>query len=143
MKVLATTDGSDCSREALDQLGRIVAPATTEVLLLTAYPGPSSAIWSLAGPPYLDLTEYAREVREEAARIVQEGERRLTAQGFGVRTLLVEGDPAAAILDAAARERVDLIVVGSHGRTGLARFLLGSVSSRVVSHAACSVLVVK
>jgi nucleotide-binding universal stress UspA family protein len=53
------------------------------------------------------------------------------------------GDPRDALLRLAADERVDLMVVGSHGRTGLAKLLLGSVSSHAVTHASCNVLVVK
>ncbi len=48
-----------------------------------------------------------------------------------------------ALLDEAARRRVDLIVVGSHGRTGLTKLMMGSVASHIVTHAPCSVLVVK
>jgi nucleotide-binding universal stress UspA family protein len=52
---------------------------------------------------------------------------------------LVEGDPKSQILDAAKEWRADMIVLGSHGRTGLGRFLMGSVSQDVVRHAHCSV----
>ncbi|MNT75297.1 putative universal stress protein [compost metagenome] len=51
--------------------------------------------------------------------------------------------PADTILAVAEEEHVDLIVMGSHGRTGLGRFLLGSVSSQVSTHAPCSVLIAK
>ena len=56
---------------------------------------------------------------------------------------LPTGDPREVLLRLVDDERVDLIVMGSHGRTGLAKLLLGSVSSHVVTHAHCSVLVVK
>jgi len=56
---------------------------------------------------------------------------------------MVPGDPRSALVDEARQEHADLIVVGSHGRSGLSKLLLGSVASHVVAHAPCSVLVVK
>jgi nucleotide-binding universal stress UspA family protein len=56
---------------------------------------------------------------------------------------LKEGDPAAEILRLAQEARVDLIVMGMHGRTGLGRLLMGSVAERVVRQAPCPVLTVK
>lgn len=56
---------------------------------------------------------------------------------------VVEGLPKESILDEAKNWKCDLIVVGSHGRTGLSRFFLGSVSAAIVSHAPCSVMVVR
>jgi universal stress protein A len=53
------------------------------------------------------------------------------------------GDPRHALVQEARQERVDLIIVGSHGRSGMAKLLLGSVASYVVSHAPCNVLVVR
>ena len=56
---------------------------------------------------------------------------------------LLVGDPATAIVDAAAQENADLIVMGTHGRTGLSRLLMGSVAEAVVRRAKCPVLTVK
>jgi nucleotide-binding universal stress UspA family protein len=53
------------------------------------------------------------------------------------------GDPRSVLIEAARREKSDLLVIGSHGRSGMAKLLLGSVASHVVGHAPCSVLVVK
>jgi nucleotide-binding universal stress UspA family protein len=58
-----------------------------------------------------------------------------------VETRIVRGDPFWAICQAAEQEHADLIVMGSHGRTGLAHVLLGSVAERVVRHAPCPVLI--
>ena len=60
-----------------------------------------------------------------------------------VRHVLLEGDPAEELLRHAANMRADLIVRGTHGRTGQERLLMGSVAERVMRGAACSVLVVK
>ena len=63
--------------------------------------------------------------------------------GVRARGLVLEGAPSDRIVRAARGQRADLIVMGTHGRTGIARFVLGSVASRVVSHAACPVLTVR
>ena len=63
--------------------------------------------------------------------------------GFNVTTAVVEGDPRTALIDGASQWHADLIMVGSHGRTGLNRLLMGSVSDAVASHAPCSVQIVR
>ncbi len=60
-----------------------------------------------------------------------------------VRHVFLEGDPAEEIVQYAAKAGMDLIVMGTHGRTGLERLLMGSVAEKVMREASCSVLVVK
>jgi nucleotide-binding universal stress UspA family protein len=60
-----------------------------------------------------------------------------------VRRELLHGDPAKEVVDLARREKADLIVVGSHGRTGLERLLMGSVAESIVRRASCPVLTIK
>ena len=67
----------------------------------------------------------------------------LRKDGVAADSVVKEGNPAKAIVDAAAENECDLIVVGSHGRTGLDRILIGSVSQQVVVQAKCPVMVVK
>jgi nucleotide-binding universal stress UspA family protein len=64
-------------------------------------------------------------------------------QRIHVRHVLLEGDPAAEIVRYAQEMTMDLIVMGTHGRTGLERMLMGSVAEKVMREAKCSVLVVK
>lgn len=65
------------------------------------------------------------------------------AQTVPVETLAIWGNPPAEICRIARERSVDLIVMGTHGRTGLAHMLIGSVAERVVRHAPCSVLIVR
>ncbi len=67
----------------------------------------------------------------------------LRSKNLKVTTTVEQGDPKSKIIDAASKWRADLIVVGSHGRTGLEHFLLGSVSEAVARHAGCSVEIVR
>ena len=83
------------------------------------------------------------QVRAERERFAQELVARGRAAGVSVDFLVWEGDPGESIVDAAQAEGADMIVVGSHGRGTVGRFLIGSVSDYVVRQAACPVLVVR
>lgn len=84
--------------------------------------------------------DQARAEREVAAKALVEEGRRL---GIPVHFLIWEGEPGEAIVEAAVAEEADIIVVGSRGRTGVGRMILGSVSDHVVRHANCPVVVVR
>ncbi|HEY9900450.1 MAG TPA: universal stress protein [Pantanalinema sp.] len=140
MKILLATDGSDHSRLALEQAAAIAA-AGAEVVVLVV----SSLVdlgWYGAIP---HATEAPFEVptAEEANEILARACETLQGRGVSCRSLRRIGVPADTILAVAEEEGVDLIAMGSHGRTGLGRFLLGSVSSQVSTHAGCSVLIAK
>jgi nucleotide-binding universal stress UspA family protein len=83
------------------------------------------------------------EVRESRAKQVQGVVGEARAAGAHASYLVWEGDAGDAITAAAEAEGADLIVVGTHGRSTVGRFLLGSVSDHVVHHATCPVLVVR
>ena len=84
---------------------------------------------------------WATEHQRQAKQIVQETAEALAGPRFTVTTDVRSGDPVSAVCEAAAGH--DLIVVGSHGRHGVDRFLLGSVSHGIVHRAGCSVLVIR
>lgn len=90
-----------------------------------------------AVPPY--FVENAQEIAEAAARPVVE---RLRRRGFEVEAVIERGDPAQVVLDLARRRAVDVIAIGTHVRSPLRRFLLGSTTLRVVEYAPCPVLTV-
>ena len=81
--------------------------------------------------------------RERRATRAQEVVHRARAAGAEATFLVWEGDPGDGIIEAAASESADMIIVGSHGRSSVGRYLLGSVSDYVVHHALCPVLVVR
>lgn len=134
-KILVGTDGSDTASKAVAHAAGIAAATGAELLVLSAYPAPKPDAGSTFGPSSGNAgPEISRSVLADA-------EKRL-AGSAKVRTLMREGDPADALCDVAAEERVDLIVVGNRGMTGSKRFLLGSVPNNVSHHAPCSVLIV-
>lgn len=142
MKVLATTDGSDFSLKALAQLGKLLPVAGTEILLLSVFRSPRTLTYG-ADPFNVSFERMVDQFRESAEDDCARGREILVQQGFSVKTLTLMGNPAETILELAEQDKPDLVMVGSHGRSGFQRFLLGSVSERVLRHARVSVLVVK
>jgi Universal stress protein UspA and related nucleotide-binding proteins len=92
-------------------------------------------------------TDTWEQVDRQARRWSQRQLGKLTerAKKAGIRAvgLLLEGDPAQQIVRTARSKRADLLVVGTHGRTGLTRFFVGSVAARVVATASCPVVTVR
>jgi nucleotide-binding universal stress UspA family protein len=141
MKVLIGVDDSPFSRAALDSVKRGPWSAGSEFIVASACPpvwlGPGEAIAADA------ITELNRQQNAYHKDTAEAAAKDLRAAGLKVTVKVLQGDPRHALIDEARREKVDLIVVGSHGRSGVAKLLLGSVASHVVSHAPCSVLVVR
>jgi nucleotide-binding universal stress UspA family protein len=112
-----------------------VAPSTA--------PGPGVMLSGAYGMPitwYEDAVGIARRTLEEG---VATAAQRLRSSGLDASWSVYEGDPAATIIEVAKRTGADLVVVGTHGRTGLSRLLLGSVARNVLQHAHASVLVLR
>lgn len=94
--------------------------------------------------PFLSAASPEREAAYGAATtFVQRIQQQFAAQGYAVEGIVREGDPAAALLDLAQQEAADLVIVGTRGRTGVRRLLLGSVSQKLMMHATCAVLTVR
>jgi nucleotide-binding universal stress UspA family protein len=143
MKILLAVDDSRFSEAAVASLARFqITPATRVKVLHIVEPQP---LWILGEepPPDLDL-QAARDARtKRAVELLARAAETLRARGASVETVVAEGNPKSKIVDIAAQWPADLIILGSHGWTGLERFLLGSVSEAVVRHAHCSVEVVR
>jgi nucleotide-binding universal stress UspA family protein len=135
MKILLAYDGSEPSGRALDRAGQEALQHGGDLTVISVVPlqpsGPRSAGPIMHG----DVEVHSEELRDAVARLKE----------MGVDAAAVEavGHPAEAIVDEAERGGFDLIVVGSRGHHGIPRFLIGSTSSRVVTHAQCDVLVVR
>jgi nucleotide-binding universal stress UspA family protein len=147
MKILLAIDGSECSKSAIESLINQYQPAQTEVLVVHAVesakltPVPYSYG---VGPVFVqDYAVLARQWREEGREIVSQACQRLQAAGFTTNTQMEEGDARDVILDWAEKWHPDLILLGSHGKRGLDRLLLGSVSEAIARHAHCSVEIVR
>lgn len=144
MKILLAVDDSRFSQAAIQSVLQTARPQETEVRVLHVLepilPPPEAQTWS----PHRIYAEMMEQRRKDAAVLVKRGVESLKAAGFTLCSYALEdGIPKVIIVDEAKRWGADLIVLGSHGRTGLDRFLLGSVSEAVARHAACSVEIVR
>lgn len=140
MKILLATDGSKFSDAAAQVLATQFHPKDTEVRVLSVVEPISVAVPPQMSPQY--YPELEGQIGE-AKQFVQQTARRLEESGFTVSTSVVTGDAKTLILDEAEEWSPDLIVLGSHGRKGLGRFLLGSVSEAIARHTTCSVEIVR
>jgi nucleotide-binding universal stress UspA family protein len=139
MNVLIAVDGSECSEAAVREVIQI-RPKDAQIRVLHVIePLPAMEGWAYA----VNWEPILRDQRKEAERVVAEATRVLRDAGFTVATAIEEGSSKSIIVEAASQWPADVVVVGSHGRKGLARFLLGSVSEGVARHAPCSVLIVR
>lgn len=130
-RIVYATDGSQASLKALHFLQRQFAPKQgtdkpIEVAVLYAMP----------------LLKYP-ELKEPGHRLVESAAAKLEQAGYLVEPVFKIGHPADEIIKFAERRQRDLVVTGARGRGAIARFLLGSVSTRLVQHSHCSVLVVR
>lgn len=142
MKILIALDASTHSDRALEFVSRMRWPAGSRVIVLSVMQ-PVAVPLSGAYEPGAASGELLEEQRQGLEALVARAEGRLREFGFSTEGRVVTGEPRETLVQIARSERTDLIVVGSHGRTGIAKLMLGSVSSHVVTHAPCSVLVVK
>lgn len=147
MKVMLAIDDSAYSEAATRAVIAQFRPEETDVRVLNVVEWPDSLPESLAftpgamaAGPVMDLHE---ETRRQGERLLARTVEQLRTAGFRVSQELGEGDARHVILERAAEWQPDVIVLGSHGRTGLDRLLLGSVSENVVRHAPCSVEVIR
>jgi nucleotide-binding universal stress UspA family protein len=143
MKVLLAVDDSKFSEAATEAVIGQARPQDTKVRVLSVkeQPGHLTAGGMAGYDPELD-NELKEEVREAEALVTKTAEL-LRSKGFEVTSSAEWGDPKYKIIDVAEEWGADLIVLGSHGRSGLSRFLMGSVSEAVARHAHCSVTIVR
>jgi len=140
--LLFPTDLSNDADEALAAAIRLLArrPQSRILLVHTFHLAPSVVPFTGFGeavPPY--FVENAQQIAEAAVQPVVD---RLRRRGFDVEAVVERGDPAEIVIALAARRSVDVIAIGTHARSPLRRFLLGSTALRVVEHAPCPVLTV-
>lgn len=142
-QILLPTDFSGCANYALPYAAAIARATHARILCVHVVEPlvPAVGYTGLADPmPIADISEQLEDSAErEFPRLTDCDE--LT--GLDVEEIIVHGDAAAEIVRVAGENEADLIVISSHGRTGLGRMIFGSTAEAVVRHASCPVLVVK
>ena len=139
-KILVPTDFSDFSRQALEFALSLAEEFRAKLYVMHVWELPMTS--SLLPPePYPEsvLTEEQKAGAEHLTKVTNE----LRASGFDAEPVFVFGKPYMEIVKAAADLEVDLIVLASHGRSGISHLLLGSVAEKVVRLAPCPVFTVK
>jgi nucleotide-binding universal stress UspA family protein len=138
-RILVPTDLSDFSLQALPVAVELATRFDADLLLVHVIEPP---LWAtdVGGIP-VSVPAYEGEHKKRAEQKLQQVARSLAPAR--ARVLLREGHPLTQIVTTAGDERADLIVVSTHGRSGLAHALLGSVAERIVRHAPCPVLTVR
>ncbi len=133
--VLHPTDFSERSQAAFQLACALARDYNARLVLLHIAPPPVIAYGEGVIPP--DPEEYYGDLREQLQQL------EVPDASLRVERVFAEDDPAPGILRVAQQMNADLIVLGTHGHTGLARLLMGSVAEWVVRHAECPVLTVK
>ena len=133
-RITLATDGSDASAKALEFVRTKFQPDRSTGKG-GRVPIQVSVIHVMPFSNYQEL--------KEARKLLEQSVRTLIQAGFTAEAVCLRGKPAEEIMKAASKQHADLIVMGAKGLGAIARFLLGSVSTRVVQHATCAVLVVR
>jgi nucleotide-binding universal stress UspA family protein len=143
MRMLLAIDDSRFSQAAVEAVIEQARPQDTDVRILHVVESPPLLVAREMGGYDPALETALESQKQNAEALVLKAAELLRARGLKVAATLEVGDPKSKILDVAEEWRADLIVVGSHGRRGFERFLMGSVSDAVARHAKCSVQIVR
>ncbi len=134
-KILIATDGSAHSRQAADRALELAQLQGSQLLVVSVLDFPAG----IRGVAPIARLELLKICENQVAEVVTRAEAlKLQVEGF-----IMEGVAYTAIAELAQEQQANLIVMGSHGQTGLLRLLMGRVTERVIGHAPCPVLVVK
>ena len=140
-RILIATDFSPVSEAALEEAARLTRESGATLCVLHVYENPA-----VVAVPYVPAESYLESL--VAARTRAESRmQRLLSRGalrdLPVRAVVAKGLPGTQIVETAMRERAELIVMGTHGRRGVSRLLMGSVAAMVIATAPCPVLTVR
>ena len=146
-KILIATDGSELAARALEHGLKLAGQVGAEVAIVTVTE-PAVVIGAgyanVAGTSFDPIPELIEAQEQAAKALLQKDAAKATELGLAAETVLVTNTyPADAIVNTAGQVGADLIVMGSHGRRGLGRLLLGSQTSNVLAHTKIPVLVTR
>ena len=142
-KILVPTDFSECGNYALSYAASLARTFGSSIICVHVIEPivPTVGYSGMTEPlPIADISEQLEDSAERELPKLAECD---DCAGLDVEELIVHGEAASEIVRVANERNVDMIVVSSHGRTGLGRILFGSTAEAVVRHAHCPVLVVK
>jgi nucleotide-binding universal stress UspA family protein len=147
VKILVPIDGFDASLKAAKYAIKAAKCEKAQIICIYIIPAPEN-ISEFEGKPFYSLQAYYDELGKSAKpwfeKIIETGKKMALSEDNIITDIVADVSSIAdAIINYAANNNTDLIVMGSKGKTGLKRFLIGSVAEGVVRHAHCPVLVVR
>ena len=141
--ILLPTDFSECAQHALSYATFFAREAGATLICVHVIEPMVPAVGYSGVAEPLPITDISEQLEDSAAHELPKIAEREDCAGLEVEEVITHGDAATEIVRVAKERGVDLIVISSHGRTGLGRILFGSTAESVVRHASCPVLVVK
>lgn len=142
-KILVPLDGSELAERALEPALALAQQQHGEVILLSVPVLQHMFVMEPAGYGFLLPEQSVEQSRTELGDYLKGVQNRRAHPNVKVHTLIEEGDEATTIVEVAAAEQIDLIVMSTHGRTGFTRWMLGSITEKVLREAPCPVLVIR
>jgi universal stress protein A len=145
-KILCPVDFSEISDEALEIAIQMAEKFGSTFSILYVLPRPAYYDWTLTGMSNIVLDDYFEKSKKEAETKIKnlkqiiETDHPFLEVDYEISDKM---DTAQAIIDKAKASKADLVVLGSHGRRGMNRILLGSVAESVLRHAGCAVMIYK
>lgn len=142
-KILVPLDGSELAEKALSHARELAKAGNSQIILLEVidttniYPVPG-----VAGP-IVGVPMYYEDIAQQEKQYLEKQAEPLRAEGIDTDTVVEEGSPASEVCDFAERTGVDIIVMSTHGRSGINRWVYGSVADRVLRGARVPVLLVR
>lgn len=143
MRIVLGLDDSPHARAALAWVCRAKWPEGTRVEVVSVLTPPHVMYAEGFAAPVAYPSQLVEELTRHHEELGRRAEAELKEAGLASSSKVIQGDAREVLTEVARSSSADLIVVGSHGRSGLAKLLLGSVATHVVTHAPCDVLVVK
>ena len=143
-KILVAFDGSNDAAKATRLAASLSTKFGADLILVHVFSSPTIALSAASGMPGPDYGEMEVAAKEEAEKVLSRGLQLITDSGAKAKGELIEAPSVVeAIVNYAENQKVGLIVVGTRGMTGFKKLILGSVSTGLISHAHCPVLVVR
>jgi nucleotide-binding universal stress UspA family protein len=131
-KILVPLDGSETSEAILSEIEKLASAFGSSICLLHVVP---TLIFPGAVESALQYETIAEALTNEGEAYLRTVEKRLKDKGLTVESQLVHGNEAHVILEHSDRKDIDLIAMSTHGRSGVSRWLLGSVAEKIIRHA--------
>jgi len=140
--ILVPTDFSEDAERAIHAARKLLAPLAEDARLILLHSFNLPIEYTAYGPIPTSV-HYLQDTGLEAERRLEELAEQLSGEGLSVDWVAREGDPSLMIVEEAESRQVDLIAMGTHGRSGLRHLFLGSTAERAVQHAKCPVMTVR